>query len=74
MPAMLLRCLRWGLAGVLVAWTACIRALGLERGWPLVPLLAFTPYVAAARAAAGACVAAWRALVAGAVGDRRLRG
>ena len=42
---MLLRCLRWGLAGALVAWTL-IRALGLERGWPLVPLLAFTPYVA----------------------------
>ena len=39
------RRLRWVLAGALVAWTL-IRALGLERGWPLVPLLAFTPYVA----------------------------
>ena len=43
---MLLRGLRWGLAGALVAWTL-IRLLGLERGWPLVPLLAFTPWVAA---------------------------
>lgn len=43
---MLLRGLRWGLAGALVAWTV-IRLLGLERGWPLVPLLAFTPWVAA---------------------------
>ena len=42
---MLLRRLRWVLAGALVAWTL-IRALGLERGWPLVPLFAFTPYVA----------------------------
>lgn len=64
-----LRRLRWGLAGALVAWTL-IRVLGLERGWPLVPLLAFTPYVAAV-ALIGAAVAAWRrwwagALVAGA--------
>ena len=43
---MLLRGLRWGLAGVLVAWTV-VRLLGLEQGWPLVPLLAATPIVAA---------------------------
>ena len=43
---MLLRGLRWGLAGALVAWTV-LRLLGLERGWPLVPLFAFTPWVAA---------------------------
>ena len=43
---MLLRGLRWGLAGVLVAWTV-IRLLGLDRGWPPVPLVAFTPIVAA---------------------------
>src|SRR5829696_7577965 len=43
---MLLRGLRWGLAGALVAWTL-IRLLGLERGWPLVALFAFTPWVAA---------------------------
>jgi len=55
---MLLRRLRWGLAGVLVAWTL-VRAFGLERGWPLVPLLAFTPYVAlVALVVAG--LAAWR--------------
>jgi endonuclease/exonuclease/phosphatase (EEP) superfamily protein YafD len=43
---MLLRGLRWGLAGALVAWTV-VRLLGLERGWPLVPVFAFTPWVAA---------------------------
>src|SRR3954452_11530387 len=43
---MLLRAVRWGLAGVLVAWTL-LRLLGLDRGWPIVPLLAFTPWVAA---------------------------
>ena len=43
---MLLRGLRWGLAGALVAWTV-VRLLGIERGWPLVPLFAFTPWVAA---------------------------
>ena len=69
---MLLRGLRWGLAGVLVAWTV-IRLLGLDRGWPLVPLVAFTPVVAALAllAALVAPVLRWRlfALVA-----RRLRG
>jgi endonuclease/exonuclease/phosphatase (EEP) superfamily protein YafD len=43
---MLLRGLRWGLAGALVAWTVT-RLLGLERGWPLVPLFALTPWIAA---------------------------
>src|SRR5215213_535148 len=61
---MLLRGLRWGLAGALVAWTV-VRALGLERGWPLVPLLAFTPHVALL-AVVGAAVAAWRRWWAGA--------
>ena len=42
---MLLRAVRWGLAGVLVAWTI-LRLFGLDRGWPLVPLFAFTPWVA----------------------------
>ena len=36
---MLLRAVRWGLAGVLVAWTL-LRLLGLDLGWPIVPLLA----------------------------------
>src|SRR5215213_9537003 len=61
---MLLRRLRWGLAGALVAWTL-IRALGLERGWPLVPLLAFTPHVALL-ALVGTALAAWRRRWAGA--------
>src|SRR3954468_2836807 len=43
---MLLRAVRWGLAGVLVAWTL-LRLLGLDLGWPIVPLFAFTPWVAA---------------------------
>ncbi len=53
---MLLRAVRWGLAGVLVAWTL-LRLLGLDLGWPVVPLLAFTPWVAAV-AAVGAVAAA----------------
>src|SRR4051812_45333176 len=53
---MLLRGLRWGLAGVLVAWTV-LRLLGLDRGWPIVPLFAFTPWVAAV-GAVGAVAAA----------------
>jgi endonuclease/exonuclease/phosphatase (EEP) superfamily protein YafD len=44
---MLLRAVRWGLAGALVAWTL-IRLLGLDPGWPVVPLLALTPHAAAA--------------------------
>ena len=54
---MLFRHLRWGLAGALVAWTL-IRAFGLERGWPLVPLFAFTPFVAVI-AVFAAGLAAW---------------
>ena len=84
---MLLRRLRWVLAGALVAWTL-IRAFGLERGWPLVPLFAFTPYVAllallvaaaggwrrwwAGAAVAGACAALLFVLLAPrAIPDRR---
>src|SRR4051794_12045215 len=62
---MLLRRLRWGLAGALVAWTL-IRAFGLDRVWPLVPLLAFTPHVAVL-AVLGAALAAWRRWWAGAL-------
>jgi endonuclease/exonuclease/phosphatase (EEP) superfamily protein YafD len=52
------------LAGALVAWTL-VRAFGLEHGWPLVPLLAFTPHVALfALLVAG--VAGWRRWWAGA--------
>src|SRR5215210_72858 len=59
-----LRRLGWGLAGALVAWTL-LRALGLERGWPLVPLFAFTPHVALL-GVLGAGLAAWRRWWAGA--------
>src|SRR4051794_28734891 len=62
---MLLRRLRWVLAGALVAWTL-IRAFGLERGWPLVPLMAFTPHLAVL-AVVGVAVAAWRRWWAGAL-------
>jgi endonuclease/exonuclease/phosphatase (EEP) superfamily protein YafD len=61
---MLLRRLRWVLAGALAAWTL-VRAFGLERGWPLVPLFAFTPYVAPL-ALLVAAVGAWRRWWAGA--------
>jgi endonuclease/exonuclease/phosphatase (EEP) superfamily protein YafD len=62
---MLIRLLRWGLAGALVAWTL-IRAFGLERGYPLVPMFAFTPYVALlALVVAG--IAVWRRWWRGAV-------
>ncbi len=58
---MLLRGLRWGLAGALVAWTL-IRLLGLDRVWPVVPLFALTPWVAALAllAAAVGAVLRWR--------------
>ena len=42
---MIVRIVGWGLAAALCAW-ALVRGLGLERGYPLVPLVAFTPYVA----------------------------
>ena len=62
---MLLRRLRWVLAGALVAWTL-VRAFGFERGWPLVPLLAFTPYVVPLALLVTA-LSAWRRWWAGAV-------
>jgi endonuclease/exonuclease/phosphatase (EEP) superfamily protein YafD len=39
----------WLLAAVCVGWAA-LRLLGLERGFPLVPLVAYTPFVAVAAA------------------------
>src|SRR4051794_33432383 len=63
--SMSLRLVRWGLAGALVAWTV-VRAFGLDRGWPLVPLLAFTPYVTVL-AVIAAALAAWRRWWAGAL-------
>jgi endonuclease/exonuclease/phosphatase (EEP) superfamily protein YafD len=40
----------WLLAAACLGW-AVVRLLGLERGYPLVPLVAFTPFVAAGAAA-----------------------
>ena len=40
----------WLLAAACLGW-AVVRLLGLERGYPLVPLMAFTPFVAAGAAA-----------------------
>jgi len=37
----------WVLVAPLVAW-ALVRVFGLDRGFPLVPMMAFTPYVAVA--------------------------
>jgi endonuclease/exonuclease/phosphatase (EEP) superfamily protein YafD len=37
----------WVLVALCAAWAA-VRLLGLERGYPLVPLIAYTPFVAAA--------------------------
>ena len=39
----------WLLAAACLGW-AVVRLLGLERGYPLVPLIAFTPFVAAGAA------------------------
>jgi endonuclease/exonuclease/phosphatase (EEP) superfamily protein YafD len=47
----------WAAVVPILAWTA-IRLFGLEHGYPLVPLMAFTPYVAvAALLAAGVATA-----------------
>ena len=58
---------RWALAAALpwVAWAA-VRATGSERGFPLVPALAFTPY-AAATAVVPLAVAGWARSPAGAL-------
>jgi endonuclease/exonuclease/phosphatase family metal-dependent hydrolase len=37
----------WGLAAIWAIW-ALIRLTGIERGYPLVPLMAYTPYMAVA--------------------------
>jgi endonuclease/exonuclease/phosphatase (EEP) superfamily protein YafD len=62
--------LAWLLAAVCVGWAA-MRLLGLERGFPLVPLVAYTPFVAAAAVAVVAIAVLLRqrgaALVAGVV-------
>jgi Endonuclease/Exonuclease/phosphatase family len=40
----------WVLVALCGGWVV-VRVLGLERGWPLVPLVAFTPFVAGAAVA-----------------------
>jgi endonuclease/exonuclease/phosphatase family metal-dependent hydrolase len=49
----------WLLVAVWAGW-ALIRLLGLDRGFPLVPMLAFTPYVAATALVPVAVAAALR--------------
>jgi endonuclease/exonuclease/phosphatase (EEP) superfamily protein YafD len=56
----------WLLVAPLLAWTA-VRLLGLDRGWPLVPLVAFTPYVALLGVLAVAVVVGLRRWLAAAV-------
>jgi endonuclease/exonuclease/phosphatase (EEP) superfamily protein YafD len=56
----------WTLAALVLAWTL-VRLFGLERGWPLVPLMAFTPYVAPAAVVVAVAVAALRRWAAAAV-------
>jgi len=53
------RVLLWVLVAGCAAWAAA-RAFGLERGYPLVPLIAFTPYVAAGSLVVTLAAAAWR--------------
>lgn len=45
MGSRLVTALCWGLAAIWLAW-ALVRLFGLERGFPLVPLIAYTPYMA----------------------------
>jgi endonuclease/exonuclease/phosphatase (EEP) superfamily protein YafD len=49
----------WMLVALCAGW-AVLRLLGLERGYPLVPLVAFTPFVAAAAVAVVVVVALLR--------------
>ncbi|MGI9021392.1 MAG: endonuclease/exonuclease/phosphatase family protein [Solirubrobacterales bacterium] len=51
--------LAWAVATGFAIW-AVVRWLGLEAGYPLVPLLAFTPYVAALAALAAVALVALR--------------
>jgi endonuclease/exonuclease/phosphatase (EEP) superfamily protein YafD len=51
---------------VCATWTA-VRLLGLERGWPVVQFMAFTPYVAVVAVVVAVAVLVLRRWVAGAV-------
>ena len=60
------RVVAWLLVLACAAWAA-VRLLGLERGFPLVPLVAYTPLMAAAAVAVTAVVALLRQRAAAAV-------
>jgi endonuclease/exonuclease/phosphatase family metal-dependent hydrolase len=49
----------WAMAGVVAAWAA-MRLLGLDRVYPLIPIVAFTPYFAAASLLAVVAIAVLR--------------
>lgn len=55
----LVRALLWVLVVGCAAW-AGVRGLGWERGYPLVALMAFTPYVAAVSVVVALAAAAWK--------------
>lgn len=52
----------WAVAAGVLAW-ALVRALGLERGFPLVPLVAWTPFLIPVAVAAAAAAAVLRSRV-----------
>jgi endonuclease/exonuclease/phosphatase family metal-dependent hydrolase len=59
----------WALVAIGLMWVV-VRLFGLERGYPLVPLIAYTPYVAALAvpvAAAAAALRMWPAAAAAAL-------
>lgn len=56
----------WFAVGTCALWTA-VRLLGLERGWPAVQFMAFTPYVAAFAVVVSVAVLVLRRWVAGVV-------
>lgn len=58
--------LAWLLVVPVVVWTV-VRIAGLERGFPLLPLMAFTPFAAGAAVAVAVVVSLLRARVAAAV-------
>ncbi len=58
----MVRWLAWTLVTLLAVWTVG-RLFGLERGYPLVPLMTFTPFVAAIAVLVAIGIAALRAWV-----------
>ena len=57
----------WVVVAPCAAWVI-VRAFGLERGWPMVPLLAYTPLAAAGSVVAAVAAALLRVRLAAAVG------